>query len=156
MEDPGRIRGPGYARGTSMEPPMTANPRIAFLASQTDDAQAALADLSRVHGQCAPEDADVLCPLGGDGFMLQTLHRHGGLGQPVYGMKLGGVGFLMNHDRSDDAGSGLLDRNAAAQPAVLRPLEMLAQTESGGRAGSAAHNEGSLTAPTGEAPHPPN
>src|SRR3546814_8186399 len=78
MEDPGRIRGPGYARGTSMEPPMTANPRIAFLASQTDDAQAALADLSRVHGQCAPEEADVLCPLGGDGFMLQTLPRHGG------------------------------------------------------------------------------
>src|SRR3546814_6712279 len=55
--------------------------------------------------------------------MLQTLHRHGGLGKPVYGMKLGGVGFLMNHDRADDAGSGLLDRIAAAQPAVLRPLE---------------------------------
>src|SRR3546814_11830335 len=150
MEDPGRIRGPGYARGTSMEPPMTANPRIAFLASQTDDAQAALADLSRVHGQCAPEDADVLCPLGGDGFMLQTLHRHGGLGKPVYGMKLGGVGFLMKHDRADDAGSGLLDRIAAAQPAVLRPLEMLAPTDPAARVGSLAYNQMYLLRPTWE------
>src|SRR3546814_20186334 len=124
MEDPGRIRGPGYARGTSMEPPMTANPRIAFLASQTDDAQAALADLSRVHGQCAPEEADVLCPLGGDGFMLQTLHRHGGLGTPVSGMKLGGVRFLMHPARAADARSGLRHRIAAAQPAVIRPTEL--------------------------------
>src|SRR3546814_11946421 len=100
MEDPGRIRGPGYARGTSMEPPMTANPRIAFLASQTDDAQAALADLSRVHGQCAPEDAAVLCPTGGDGFMLPTLHLPGGLGKPVYGLELGGGGLLTNQDRA--------------------------------------------------------
>src|SRR3546814_17673082 len=126
-----------------MEPAQAANPRIAFLASQADDAQAALADLSRVHGQCAPEDADVLCPLGGAGFMLQTLHRHGGPGKPVYGMKLGGVGFLMNHARADDAGSGLLDRNVAAQPPVLRPLAMPAQTESGPRVGSLAPTEGS-------------
>ena len=132
---------------------MTANPRIAFLANQTDDAQAALAALSRVHGQCAPEEADVLCPLGGDGFMLQTLHRHGGLGKPVYGMKLGGVGFLMNHDRADDAGSDLLDRIAAAQPAVLRPLEMLAQTESGASVGSLAYNEVSLLRQTRQAAH---
>src|SRR3546814_11568262 len=136
MEDPGRIRGPGYARGTSMEPPMTANPRIAFLASQADDAQAALADLSRVHGQCAPEDADVLCPLGGDGFMLQTLHRHGGLGKPVYGMTLGGVGFLLKHTRADAAGSALPDRNAAAPPAGPRPLGILAQGPEGTRGGN--------------------
>src|SRR3546814_16432488 len=121
-----------------MEPPMTANPRFAYLAVRTDAAKAALAGRARGHGQCAPEDADVLCPRGGDGFMLQTLHRHGGLGKPVYGMKLGGVGFLMNHDRADDAGSGLPDRIAAAQPAVLRPLEMLAQPASGARVGSMA------------------
>jgi len=53
------------------------SPRIAFLASHTDDAQAALAQLTARHGQHAPDDADVVCALGGDGFMLQTLHRHG-------------------------------------------------------------------------------
>src|SRR3546814_6695698 len=99
MEDPGRIRGPGYARGTSMEPPMTANPRIAFLASQADDAQAALADLSRVPGQCAPEAADVLWPLGGDGFMLPTLPRHGGHGKSGHGLQLGGGCLLMKEPK---------------------------------------------------------
>ncbi len=69
----------------------------------------------------------MLCALGGDGFMLQTLHRHGSLGKPVFGMKLGTVGFLMNQFRDDD----LVARLAQAEPAKLRPLEMLAQTESG-------------------------
>jgi len=136
-----------------MEPPMTANPRIAFLASQTDDAQEALAALSRVHGQCAPEEADVLCALGGDGFMLQTLHRYGGLGKPVYGMKLGSVGFLMNHYRAEDADDALFARLAAAEPAVLKPLEMLAQTESGASVGSLAYNEVSLLRQTRQAAH---
>ncbi len=132
---------------------MTAHPRIAFLASQTDDAQAALAALVQAHGQHVPEEADVLCPLGGDGFMLQTLHRHGGLGKPVYGMKLGSVGFLMNHYRADDAAGALLERIAAAGPAVLRPLEMLAQTESGASVGSLAYNEVSLLRQTRQAAH---
>ena len=70
----------------------------------------------------SPRDADVIVALGGDGFMLQTLHRHGGLGKPVYGMKLGTVGFLMNHHDGD----GLIERLHAAEPAVLRPLEMVA------------------------------
>jgi len=132
---------------------MTANPRIAFLASQADDAQAALAALLEVHDQHSPEEADVLCPLGGDGFMLQTLHRHGGLGKPVYGMKLGSVGFLMNHYRAGDAAGRLRERIAAAGPAVLRPLEMLAQTESGASVGSLAYNEVSLLRQTRQAAH---
>ena len=56
---------------------MTATPRIAFLASTADDAQAACAKLVDRHGDVPPEDAEVLVALGGDGFMLQTLHRHG-------------------------------------------------------------------------------
>jgi NAD+ kinase len=95
----------------------------------------------------------VLCALGGDGFMLQTLHRLGGLGKPVYGMKLGTVGFLMNHYRPEEAGDGLVARIAAAEPAVLRPLEMLAQTESGTSVGSLAYNEVSLLRQTRQAAH---
>jgi NAD+ kinase len=136
---------------------MTQTPRIAFLASHADDAQAALAQLVARHGQHAPADAEVLCALGGDGFMLQTLHRHGNLGKPVYGMKLGTVGFLMNHYRNDasdpDPGQALLERIAAAEPAVLRPLEMIAQTESGSSVGSLAYNEVSLLRQTRQAAH---
>ena len=114
--------------------------RIAFLASTTDDAGSAQQALEAAHGRCAPEDADILVALGGDGFMLQTLHRHGALGKPVFGMKLGTVGFLMNHYRADD----LLERLARAEPAVLRPLAMEAHTESGATVHSLAYNEVSL------------
>jgi NAD+ kinase len=129
--------------------PLPSQPRFAFLASPADDAQAAQAALARQHGQHAPEDADVLVALGGDGFMLQTLHRHGALGRPVYGMKLGSLGFLMNHYRAED----LMLRIAAAEPAVLRPLEMLAHTESGASVGSLAYNEVSLLRQTRQAAH---
>ncbi len=125
------------------------SPRIAFLASNADGAQQALAELAPIHGRHEPAEADVLVALGGDGFMLQTLHRHGALGKPVYGMKLGTVGFLMNHYNAD----GLIERIAAAEPATLRPLEMLAQTESGATVGSLAYNEVSLLRQTRQAAH---
>lgn len=127
---------------------MTA-PRIAFLASHADGAREALEALVSVHGQHAPAEADVVVALGGDGFMLQTLHRHGGLGKPVYGMKLGTVGFLMNQHRPE----GLVARIAAAEPAVLHPLEMQAQTESGATVSSLAYNEVSLLRQTRQAAH---
>ena len=127
-------------------------PRIALLASPTDDAQSALTVLAKRYGTHSPQDADVIVSLGGDGFMLQTLHRHAHLGKPVYGMKLGTVGFLMNHYR-DDAGDDLRQRIASAEPAVLHPLEMLAQTESGATVGSLAYNEVSLLRQTRQAAH---
>ena len=125
-------------------------PRLALLASPADEAQAALKALTARHGVVAPQDSDVLVALGGDGFMLQTLHRHGALGKPVYGMKLGTVGFLMNHFHADD---DLQQRIANAEPAVLHPLEMLAQTESGASVGSLAYNEVSLLRQTRQAAH---
>ncbi len=128
---------------------MDSSPRIAFLASRTEDAQCACADLVKLHGAHPPAEADMLVALGGDGFMLQTLHRHGSLGKPVYGMKLGTVGFLMNQQRID----GLVERLHAAEPAVLRPLEMVAQTESGASVGSLAYNEVSLLRQTRQAAH---
>ena len=133
---------------------MTQTPKLAFLASPADDAQRALEALASAHGQHDPKDADVLVALGGDGFMLQTLHRHGGLGKPVFGMKLGTVGFLMNHHREDPStGAALYARIAAAEPAVLRPLEMVAQTESGATVGSLAYNEVSMLRQTRQAAH---
>ncbi len=128
---------------------MSQTPRIAFLASPAAEAQQALEVLTALHGGHAPEDSDVLCALGGDGFMLQTLHRHGSLGKPVFGMKLGTVGFLMNQYRSE----GLIERIASAEPAKLRPLEMLALTESGASTGSLAYNEVSLLRQTRQAAH---
>ena len=128
---------------------MSDTPRIAFLASSTEAAQLALAQMRARYGDFAPEQAEVLCPLGGDGFLLQTLHRYGALGKPVFGMKLGTVGFLMNQFRDDD----LPARLAAAEPANLRPLEMLALTESGTTTGSLAYNDVSLLRQTRQAAH---
>ena len=100
---------------------LTAQPRLAFLAAPTPEAQGAREALVALHGDVPPAEADVLVALGGDGFMLQTLHRHATLCKPVYGMKLGTVGFLMNHQRMES----LVERLHAAEPAVLRPLEMI-------------------------------
>jgi NAD+ kinase len=129
--------------------PLPESPAIAFLASKAEGAQAALAELEGAYGQVAPDEADVVVPLGGDGFMLQVLHRYGTLGKPVYGMKHGGVGFLMNHYHRGT----LVERLHGAEPAVLRPLEMLAQTESGTATGSLAYNEVSLLRQTRQAAH---
>ncbi len=128
---------------------MSAAPRIAFLASNTDAAQRARAEFATRYGDHAIDEAEVLCALGGDGFMLQTLHRHGSSGKPVFGMKLGSIGFLMNQFRDDD----LIERLTRAEPAHLRPLEMLALTESGTSTGSLAYNEVSLLRQTRQAAH---
>jgi NAD+ kinase len=128
---------------------LPAQPRIALLASPAPQAQAALAKLAATLGTAAPQDADVICVLGGDGFMLQTLHRYGALGLPVFGMKLGTVGFLMNQHRPES----LVERLHAAEAAVLRPLEMVAVTESGATVTSLAYNEVSLLRQTRQAAH---
>ena len=125
-------------------------PRLALLASPTIEAQDALRALDARYGGHPLEEADVIVPLGGDGFMLQTLHRHGACGKPVFGMKLGTVGFLMNQPREAD---DLYERIALAEPAVLHPLEMIAQTESGASVGSLAYNEVSLLRQTRQAAH---
>lgn len=114
--------------------------RIAFVASRAPDAQAALARLSAIHGQRAPEDADVVVALGGDGFMLETLHATMHLDIPTYGMNRGTVGFLMNE--YDEA--RLPGRLAAAEEAVTNPLAMTATRAVGDRVEALAINEVSL------------
>ena len=137
-----------------MQTGLPGSPRIALLASNSASAREALAAMQAAYPHVLPEEADVLVALGGDGFMLQVLHQHGGLGKPVYGMKLGSVGFLMNHYLSAQRhADNLLERLHAAEPAVLRPLEMLALTESGTSTGSLAYNEVSLLRQTRQAAH---
>jgi NAD+ kinase len=128
---------------------LPAQPKIAFLASSAPEAQAALRELTAIHAQHDPADADVICALGGDGFMLQSLHQHAQRRLPVFGMKLGAVGFLMNQFRSED----LLGRLRAAEPAVLRPLEMVAITEAGTSISLLAYNEVSLLRQTRQTAH---
>jgi NAD+ kinase len=124
-------------------------PAIAFVASRAEEAQAALAKMCERYVQTPLEQADIIVALGGDGFMLRTLHRHMALNKPVYGMKLGTVGFLMNQFRLDD----LSERLQRAQRTSLKPLVMEAIGEAGGTTTSLAFNEVSLLRQTKQAAH---
>ena len=88
---------------------------IAFLSSDTPESREAAAVLSALYGQEAIEEAETIVALGGDGFMLQTLHRFMNTGKRIYGMNRGSIGFLMNDFRED----GLRERIAAARVQVL-------------------------------------
>ena len=115
-------------------------PRIAFVASEAEAAQQALQELRQRYGTIAPEEASIVVPLGGDGFMLETLHRFAPQRVPIFGMHRGSVGFLMNSYRLDD----LPERLAAAQPVELHPLEMAATDLAGICQHAIAFNEVSL------------
>jgi NAD+ kinase len=96
--------------------------RIAFVASPGPEAQQALTQLVEAYGNHQPDDADVIVALGGDGLMLQTLHRHMRSGTPIYGMHRGTVGFLMNEFNTVD----LHARLSAARENIIHPLLMRA------------------------------
>src|ERR687893_1409307 len=101
--------------------------RVAFVASPTPEAQDSAVALARLYGSVDPDEAAVIVALGGDGLMLQTLHRFMGTSKPIYGMNKGTVGFLMNEYRED----GLLDRLETAHRSVVHPLLMVAWDTSG-------------------------
>ena len=115
-------------------------PRIHFTASRADAAQAALAALIARYGDTPLERAGVVVALGGDGFMLQTLHAMQGRDLPVYGMNRGTVGFLMNAYAED----GLPERVAAAEETVINPLRMRAFCADGTVQEALAINEVSM------------
>ena len=119
----------------------------AFLAADNEAAQQALAELRRRYGIIDPAEADVIVPLGGDGFMLETLHRFVSSGRPIFGMHRGSVGFLMNPYRAED----LYERLAAAQPVELHPLEMAATDDIGICRRAIAFNEVSMLRETRQA-----
>jgi NAD+ kinase len=115
-------------------------PLISVVAADTEAAQQARAELERLYPCVTPEHADVIISLGGDGFMLETLHRFLPQRLPIYGMHRGSVGFLMNTYRP----YRLFERLAEAQPVILHPLEMLARNEHGSCHRALAFNEVSL------------
>jgi len=118
----------------------TRNKAIAFLASSAPMAISAREALSERYGDVPLHDADVIVALGGDGFMLETLHASQSLDTPVYGMNRGTVGFLMNAYSEDR----LQERLAVAEEGVLNPLRMRATTIAGKVFEALAINEVSL------------
>lgn len=123
--------------------------RIHFVASHVGEAQSTMASLQARYGQADLDSADVIVALGGDGFMLRTLHRFLPAGLPVYGMKIGFIGFLMNRFREDE----LLERLDEADVVELNPLCMVALTEAGNEATALAINEVSLLRQLNQAAH---
>jgi NAD+ kinase len=121
--------------------------RLAFVASEWSEAQDARRRLIAIHGDAPWEEADVVVALGGDGFMLETLHRNLGARRPIYGMNRGSVGFLMNdYDETD-----LAARIAGAEQAIIHPLSMTAIDSTGGEHRALAINDVSLLRSTRQA-----
>ena len=114
--------------------------KIAFVAAETDAAKPAVAALEKRYPHTTPDEADVIVAIGGDGTMLETLHRSMERNVPIFGMNLGSVGFLMN--RYDE--EGLIERLALARPAVVHPLLMEARRVNGEMHKALAINEVSL------------
>jgi NAD+ kinase len=94
--------------------------RISFVASGTPESEDAADQLRARYGEAGFDKADVVVALGGDGLMLETLHRVMDRSVPVYGMNFGSVGFLMNDYQED----GLRERLAAANATNIHPLRM--------------------------------
>jgi len=119
---------------------MAADLRLTFVAADRPDAVAARRLLANRYGDAPPAQADVIVALGGDGFMLETLHDALKVQKPIFGMNRGSVGFLMN-DYDED---GLIGRIAEASPTVIHPLAMRAVTVTGEERTGLAINEVSL------------
>ena len=120
---------------------------FAFVAAATDEAQTALGRLQKAYGEHDPDKADIVVALGGDGFMLETLHRFTDRAVPIFGMNCGTVGFLMNRYNEE----GLPERLASAHKERLHPLLMVAKTMGGKTVRAHAINEVSLLRQTRQA-----
>jgi NAD+ kinase len=123
--------------------------QIAFIAAATPEARDAYDRLTAQYGNSEPKAADVIVALGGDGLMLQTLHRFMNSGKPIYGMHRGTVGFLMN----DFAPDRLHERLAAAHKTVIHPLLLRARDAQGRTHEHRAINEVSLFRQSAQAAH---
>ena len=129
---------PASSRHDAIKPRSFHN--IAFVASDVVEAQRALKRLSHRYGNVKPQEADAIVALGGDGLMLQTLHRYMREQIPIYGMNRGSVGFLMNEYVEED----LCERLAAAEVSRIHPLTMSAYDREGNVHEHLAINEASV------------
>ena len=126
--------------------PLGASPKLAFAASDRPEATEALHRLRMKYGMVEEADAQAIVALGGDGFMLETLHRTLNTGKPIYGMNRGSVGFLMNDYSEDD----LPKRIAASERAIIHPLAMTAVDRNRTNHRALAINEVSLLRQTAQ------
>ena len=122
---------------------------IAFVAAPTPEAREAYDRLETRYGNTDPASADVIVALGGDGLMLQTLHKFMNSGKPIYGMHRGTVGFLMNEFSEEN----LVERLAAAQITIIHPLVMRARDAQGRMHEHRAINEVSMYRQSAQASH---
>lgn len=116
------------------------SPQISFVASNSEEAQLALKELTALYGNAEFNESDVIVALGGDGFMLQILNETMNSGKSVYGMNRGSVGFLMNDYKATE----LPERIAVATGNDFHPLRMTAVDIYGGEFSALAMNEVSL------------
>ena len=121
--------------------------KIAFLSSSAPEALQAKEILEALYPPVNLSEADILVALGGDGFMLETMHAHLDAHLPIYGIHCGSVGFLMN----DFSPHALLDRLQKAKPSPLYPLEMTVHRKGGKVTKALAFNEVSLLRETRQA-----
>jgi NAD+ kinase len=114
--------------------------KLTFVAAKSPSAQEAFNDLKARYGDAGPEEADAVVAIGGDGTILEAMHRYMNRGLPFYGVHRGHVGFLTNHTPDGD----LLECINNAKPEVLHPLRMRATTLDGKESEALAINEVSL------------
>jgi len=122
-------------------------PKIAFLSSSAPEAVQAKGTLEALYPSVNPSEAEVLIALGGDGFVLETMHSYLNSGIPIYGIHCGSVGFLMNELVPHE----LLKRLEKAKQTTLYPLEMTVQKNGGETTKALAFNEVSLLRETRQA-----
>jgi NAD+ kinase len=111
-----------------------------FVSSGSPESEKARDVLCAEYGTCSLDQAEVIVALGGDGLMLETLHKVMDKEIPVYGMNFGSIGFLMNDYGADK----LIERLETAEPTVIHPLRMTATDKNGNEHSALALNEVSL------------
>ena len=121
--------------------------KVTFVGSRSPNAVEALAMLSEKYEAVDLDDAEIIVALGGDGYMLEAIHRNMKRDLPIYGMNRGTVGFLLNSFETDD----LMERLEKAQQVTITPLHMKVTTDSGIEQEAYAFNEVSLLRQTRQA-----